>query len=492
MTQGRSTRSDVLSMGQANVIATGLQFLLPIALVRIIDVESFGQYRLFWLLASSVMLIGPLGVPRSLHYFLPRVSADKKSAFVRQTLLFLTGMGVLAFVSFNPLNPFLSGNVLHLVEQNESIAGFLMLWVVASLIEILPAADQRVKWQAIAIILLSVIRAASIVLVAWFTRDIRWIINIIFVFAAIRTLVLLYYIKKYHPVVFRKQNQPTVWREHLSHAIPFGLTGMLNKIRPVSEQWIVAFLFGVAEFGAFTLAAGILPLLNVLKKSVGFVTVPKMSKLHKQGKWDELKKINTNGNIAVSFILFPILVYLFVFSHDVISVLYTSQYTKAADILRIYIIGVAVMCVEVSSILIVFQQGRFVMLTSIILTVSAIITSYYCARYLGLAGAAMGSVLSMIIGSIIYYIRSARLLACNIYRLQDWPSLAIIMISAVIACSVAFYCTHVLMIDSHFYSTVIGGIISIFLYFVGLKFMGKWWLVMAILGRGKWKGAVST
>lgn len=491
MTRGRSIRSDVLSMGQANMIATGLQFLLPVALVRILDIESFGEYRLFWLLASTVMLIGPLGLPRSLHYFLPRVEFDKKAVYVRQTLLFLAGMGVLVFVIFNPLNPFLSGNVLNLLEQNESITVFLMLWVIASLIEILPAADQRVKWQAIAIILLSVIRAISIVSVAWFTRDIIWIINVIFIFAVIRTLVLLYYIKKYHPGVFRLQNQPTAWKEQLSHAIPFGLTGMLNKIRPVAEQWIVAFLFGVAEFGAFTLAAGILPLLNVLKKSVGFVTLPQMSKLQKQGKLGELKRINNNGNLVVSFILFPLLVYLFVFSDEVISVLYTNQYTKAADILRIYVIGVAVMCIEVSSILIVFQQGKFVMLSSIILTIFAIITSYYCARYAGLAGAAMGSVISMIIGSIIYYVRSARLLGCNLYKLQDWSSLALIMLSAVIACTAAFVAVQLLAIEEYFYSAIIGGIITILLYFSGLKLMGKWWLVMAILGKGKWNDTVS-
>ncbi len=491
MTRGRSTRSDVLSMGLANIIATGLQFLLPVALVRIIDIDSFGEYRLFWLLASTVMLIGPLGLPRSLHYFLPRVKAEKKYLFVRQTLLFLAGMGGVAFIIFNPLNPFLPENVLNLLERNYSITVFLMLWVIASLVEILPAADQRVKWQAIAIILLSVMRVLSILLVAWFTRNIALIINVIFVFAVIRTLVLLYYIKKYHPGVFCIQSHTSTWREHLNHAIPFGLTGMLNKIRPVAEQWIVAFLFGVAEFGAFTLAAGILPLLNVLKKSVGFVTVPKMSKLQKQGKLGELKQINNNGNLAVSFILFPILVYLFVFSDEVISILYTSQYTKAADILRIYVIGVAVMCVEVSSILIVFQQGKFVMLSSTFLTIFAIITSYYCAKYFGLAGAATGSVLSMIVGSIIYYVRSAELLTSKVSKLQDWSSLAAIMISAVVACSVAFFTVQLLAISAYIYSAIVGGGITLLLYLTGLKVMGKWWLVMAMFGKGNWNNGVS-
>ncbi len=89
----RSTRKQILSLGAANAISAGLQFVLPVVLVRLIDQDSFGLYKLFWLLVNSVMLFAPLGMTRSLHFFLPRSSVEQRNLFVNQTIVFLCGTG---------------------------------------------------------------------------------------------------------------------------------------------------------------------------------------------------------------------------------------------------------------------------------------------------------------------------------------------------------------------------------------------------------------
>ena len=59
-----STRSQILSLGKALAFQNAIGILVPIVLVRIIDVSQYGQYRLFWLITSTVMLIVPMGMPR--------------------------------------------------------------------------------------------------------------------------------------------------------------------------------------------------------------------------------------------------------------------------------------------------------------------------------------------------------------------------------------------------------------------------------------------
>ena len=46
-----------LSLGGANAIDYTLQFLLPVVLVRCLDAEAFGQYRLLWLAVGTVMAV---------------------------------------------------------------------------------------------------------------------------------------------------------------------------------------------------------------------------------------------------------------------------------------------------------------------------------------------------------------------------------------------------------------------------------------------------
>ncbi|MGH8737623.1 MAG: hypothetical protein ACREVC_09730, partial [Burkholderiales bacterium] len=70
-----------LSLGAANAFEFALQFLLPVVLVRCLDTEAFGQYRLLWLVVATIVGLGALDMPASLYYFLPRSGTDAKRLY---------------------------------------------------------------------------------------------------------------------------------------------------------------------------------------------------------------------------------------------------------------------------------------------------------------------------------------------------------------------------------------------------------------------------
>ena len=78
-------------MGMANGLDAALHFCIPIVLVRLLSVEQFGEYRLLWLAASSAMLFAPMGMPRSLQYFLPRNNEEDRREFIDQPGYFSLG-----------------------------------------------------------------------------------------------------------------------------------------------------------------------------------------------------------------------------------------------------------------------------------------------------------------------------------------------------------------------------------------------------------------
>ena len=481
-----STRNQIITLGAANAYNSALQFLLPVLLVRLLDVESFGLYKLFWLVVSTVMIFAPMGMPRSLHYFLPRIGVENRPTYVMQTILFLFLTALIGALLVSPMNVFLPEKFATLNELTFSMPAFIVLWVIASLIEVLPSADQRFHLQAYYIIGFSTLRVSMIILVAWLTADIRAVFISLLLFAAFKLAVLFYYISRYHRLWSASIN-PATCKDQMRHALPFGITGMINKLRPVAEQWIIAIMFTTAQFGVFSIAVGMMPLLSTLKTSVGFVTVSKMSRLQSEGKIQELMALNNKGNIGVAFIMFPVVAFLFMFADYVVSFLYTESYLEAASVIKVYAVVVMMMSVEVSSVLIVFRQGKFVSLISALLILLAIAASYIGARSIGLAGGAAGSLMSVFIATILYYRRVAIITGIRISGIQQWSVLGKLAAAAFLACFVSSLATEHIPLDKTIYKIAFAVISSGILYISLILLSGEKWLLVAFAGKGGWK-----
>ena len=84
-----------LSLGTANAVDFGLQFLLPIVLTRTLDPQAFGEYRLLWLAVGTLIGVATLNMAGTLFFFLPRSEPERKRLYVHQTMLYLAAVGAL-------------------------------------------------------------------------------------------------------------------------------------------------------------------------------------------------------------------------------------------------------------------------------------------------------------------------------------------------------------------------------------------------------------
>src|SRR5882672_11917905 len=160
-----------LSLGAANAFDYAAQFLLPVVLVRCLDTEAFGHYRLLWLAAGTVLAFAPLAMPVSLYYFMPRSDGATRRLYVNQTLVFLAGAGLVAAWSVSVWNPWLPEKMRGLAEYGVLVPGFVLLWVVASLLDLLPTVDERVMRQAKATVGLATLRTVALSRTAIATRE---------------------------------------------------------------------------------------------------------------------------------------------------------------------------------------------------------------------------------------------------------------------------------------------------------------------------------
>src|SRR5258708_40146783 len=116
------------------------------------------------------MAVVTLAMPWSLYYFLPRSDGATRRVYVNQTLLFLSAAGVIAGWAVSSWNPWLPEKMRGLAQQEAIVPAFVLLWVVTSILDMLPTVDERVPWQPKAQVDLATLRTVAPCLVVDLTR----------------------------------------------------------------------------------------------------------------------------------------------------------------------------------------------------------------------------------------------------------------------------------------------------------------------------------
>ena len=426
-----------MSLGTAFALDYGLQFLLPVVLTRALDPHSFGEYRLLWLGVSTLLMITPMCMPQTLYYFLPRSDKDGQRLYLNQCLIFMAFAGLVAAWALSPFDPFLPQSMRGLVSHDAApvmlIAG---LWIFSWVLDVLPTVDERVDWQAKVIVSLSAVRAVMLSAVAVLTRDLGAVLWALALLTALKAAILLFYVRRHHgwrgPWISREP-----FREQLKHAAPFGLSGMLHGLRSQGDQWIAAALFSVAQFASFSVATVLGPVVQMCRQSVNHVFLPSMSRMHSSGDVRAMLALNSRANAMVALLVYPLLAFAFIFAVPLISLVYTSAYVEAVPVLRVYVIGLLILVVEIQSVLFLMKQGPFAAWVNGLVLALALPLSYFGAITWGLPGAAVGSVVALYAERAVSLSRLARLSDTPLLKLQDWGTLAGILLAAALSASIA-------------------------------------------------------
>ncbi|OLD81872.1 MAG: hypothetical protein AUF67_06360 [Acidobacteria bacterium 13_1_20CM_58_21] len=426
-----------LSLGAANAFDYAFQFLLPVVLVRCLDTVAFGQYRLLWLAVGTVMAIVTMAMPGSLYYFLPRSEGATKRLYINQALLFLAACGLIAGWALSQWNPWLPEKMRDLAQHKAIVPLFVLLWLVASLLDLLPTVEERVMWQAKATIGLAALRAVALSLAAILTRELEPVLLVLLAFVAFKVAVLLGYVARYHGL----RGPILRWRtfsDQLRYAAPNGAAGALYGLRFQADQWVAATLFSVGTFASFSIATILGPLVQLCRQSVFHAFLPSLSRLQAAGDIPGMVQLNSRANVMIGALVFPLLAFAFVFAEEMVTIIYTAAYVDAAPVMRVSIVGFAALVFDLTSIMLVLRQGAFMMRVGLVVLILSIALSWLSAHAFGLAGAAAGSVTAIYVDYIAVLRRIASRTGIPVRRLHDWRTLGLLMLFAALAAAFAW------------------------------------------------------
>jgi O-antigen/teichoic acid export membrane protein len=421
-----------LSIGAVKASDKAMQFLLPVVLTRCLDTATFGEYRLLWLLIGSVMAVATLNMPGGLNYFLPRSEAPRRRLYVHHTMIFLAASGLLFGALAGPWNPFLPQAMEPLSKYGALVPAFVALWVSAALLDQLPTIDERVHWQAYATVGTSLLRVALVAAAALASGELDLIIGLLIAVVAVKLALLVAYVRRYHGL-----GRPWLeWRAlgaQIRHIAPFGIAGTLYNLRGQADQWVAAALFSLHSFAAFSIAAVLNPLIFIFRRSMIEAFLPNMSRLEAAGDVSGMMQLNSRGNVLVGAALYPVLAFVFAFAEEIVTLVYTASYLEAAPAMRIYLVGMAVMVLEVGSVLFLLRQGKTALGVNATALAVSVAVSWVAASTLGLDGAAAGSVVAVCLDRTLMMRRISATVGIPLRKLQDWHGLGLALGYAVLS-----------------------------------------------------------
>ncbi len=441
----QAIRHQVLSLGSARMIDYGLQFLVPIALARVFEPAEYGQYMLLWLVVNTSLIFTTLHMPQSLMYVLPHGHSDlERTRNVFNTLGFLVATGFLAAIAANPWFPILTERFIPQVHVGWVLPAVAFLWTISQLLDALPIAEERIRLQCWLIIGLAVFRASLLAGLAWMFQDMDIVFLGLFCFACAKVIVLVGYIIAHHPIGSWGTDRSLLWMQ-LKYAIPFGVGSGLFVLRNQGDQWIAAYLFSTAEFSLFVVGMYLGPFLTLIRESVNSAVFPKLSKYHADGDRAALLELSRNSNTQTALIVFPLLVWAFIFAADIIEVVFTQAYRDAASVMRIFILSYLTQTFEINNLFrVVGGSGRFSIYLSLGLFFPSTAMSYWGGMTFGLWGAGFGALAMTYSGEPIKVLYVIRQLAIPLADIVDWSSWRILFIASLVAGSFTYLMMEIL------------------------------------------------
>jgi O-antigen/teichoic acid export membrane protein len=469
-----------ITLGIANVAESAIQLFVPIVLVRVLDETSFGDYRLLWLAAGTLLAIVPFGMTGSLAYFLPRHDARGQAVFVRQTLFYMAAAGALSGLALSSWNPLLPHALRTMSGADFAAPLFWSLWVFGSTLDVLLIAERRIELQAGLIFGFALLRGGAVIAAA-VLGGIDAVIGILVLVAATKAFLLLAFpTARYGLQLWSGGMSRSL--EQAKYAIPVGANVAAYLLRLQADQWLVVVLFGSALYGVYSIGAVALALGTIIRSTINSVIFPEMSHAEAQGDLAKVLSLNSRSNVACALFVFPVLAYLFAAASPVIRLIYTDGYAGAIPVLRLNIVGFLVAVVEMSTVMLVLRQGPYLLYTGIVALPVGLLASYAGSQAWGMPGAAAGLIVGNFLAIAVLYARASRLVALPLRALQNWNTIARIGGAAIIA-AVAAYGTLLLLPPTLGYvlAILVSGAVFCAAYLPSLIGLGQWGLVSDLL-----------
>lgn len=308
-----------------------LSFTVPLLLARRLPPAEYGTYKQFFLVATTATLVGQLGLPGSLYYFMPR-SGGERGRYSLQTLALLFVAGVLWGAAILAG----IGELAHRFENPRLVAlgPPLALYALASLgatpLEIALTAQRRTGWAAVSYVTSDLARMAALVAPILGGHGLAALAWSAATFAGLR-LGVTWGVALAGG--FGPPSRPTRQSlgAQLRYALPFAGAVLLGVAQAQLPQYLVAALTDPALFAVFAVGALQIPFTDTVYTPIAEVMMVRLAESPRR----EAPRIFREAVARLAIFFLPLCAFAWAMAPVLIPTLYTERYRAAVPIFAI-------------------------------------------------------------------------------------------------------------------------------------------------------------
>lgn len=418
------SRGAVLTMSRLSNFS--IQLLSPLLLVRILDVDTYGQYQEFMVYALLLSALCSFAFDSSLTYFLSR-HLDRYRQFVTQsTVITLLTSGFWLSILLLAKPAFL---LIATYDFVLPLAAYVFFFVNLNWLEYYWIAKRRadvVLYYSAARLLL---RLTVLLLAAVATQDLQVVLWSLVATEAFRCTLALTYTLRRRMLTTDLNRDELI--EQIRFATPIGASALAQNSGRSAGKLFIASALGPASLAFYAIGSYLMPVVRMMRSGIEDAVFPELVKArHEPGS---ALRLWQRVNVLNCAMFFPLFVILIVYSELIVTTLFTSAYLPALPVFQVYAFFLLRRCFNTDTLLRTKGQAGFMLwgtLGALALNLALIPA---LARPLGLLGPAIAFITSEIALELYYASRMLRHLNIQLPDLADWQGILRIIAACILA-----------------------------------------------------------
>jgi len=292
-----------------------------------------GRYKIFFLyvmLSPGVFLIS--GLNSGLYYWVGKYPEAKRQ--VRESWTLLVGITLILSAIGYALAPWCAPRIRISSLDLRLLLVSTPFILAAMFLEDLMIAQGRIWTGSLYRSGFDVLRGASLVVAAWWSRSIACVLWIYFMYSVIWAAAgswMLRSAEEIRPILSWEKSV-----EVLRYAVPVSAATLAALALQNMDQMILSVRLSPEKFAFYAIGCLTVPPLLILQSSVNRILIPKLSQAFARQDPSGAAALFAEGVCELFRFLLPATVGLMIYSNPIIRILFTERYMPAAPFLRVY------------------------------------------------------------------------------------------------------------------------------------------------------------
>lgn len=408
---------DVVLIGVTQLL-TGLSvFLLLPIITKTLSVYEYGIWAQIWVTVSLLSPLALLGLSQAtIRYLAAETDIIKIRNIFYSGILFVTVWGSFISLAIIILSDpiawifFQDGSTAHLIR----LAAFLI--VLTALYQLSSLYFRIFQMNAI-FALITILKTCGhlllVFLFLWAGLGLQGVIGatlaIHLIMAAFSLVLVVSRIGLALPNVLEL-------KEVLVYGIPLTPNPMLDWLRSSSDRYIIGIFLGMGAVGIYSVAYSVGSIILILVSPIQFILFPSLSKIYDEKKYDEVKNYLRYSIKYFLMIAIPSAFGISALAVPLLATMTTSDYLDGAVLIPFIAFGGVFFGVYQISINVtqLVKKTKFNLYLYLAAAVSSILLNVLLVPVLGILGAAIASLISMIVLVSLSTALSSRYIQFNI------------------------------------------------------------------------------